>query len=156
VKLVIASDHAGRNLRRQIREHLEGLGHEIVDLGTDADNPVDYPDFALTAARRVARGESARGILICGTGYGMQIAANKVRGIRAVAPCDEESTRMSRLHNDANVVCFGERLQDPELVLRLADLWLDTPYEGGRHDRRLEKIRQIECAADSEPEPTDY
>ncbi len=144
MKIALASDHAGKKLRAMLRDHLAQRGHELVDLGTDQEGSVDYPDFAVEVAKRVAAGEAERGILVCGTGLGMAIAANKVAGIRAVAPYDENTTRLSREHNDANVACFGERVQDPELVLRLADLWLETGYDGGRHERRIEKIRSLD------------
>ena len=144
MKIVIASDHAGSDLRRKIRGHIEGRGHEVTDLGPVEEGPVDYPDYAARVAIRVASGEADRGILVCGTGQGMAIAANKIDGIRAVAPHDENTARLTRLHNDSNVACFGGRVQDPELVLKLTDLWLETAYEGGRHDRRLGKIRDLE------------
>ncbi len=144
MKIAIASDHAGRNLRRQIKSHLAARGHEVADCGSDSSDPVDYPDYAVKAARQVAGGEADRGVLVCGSGMGMMLSANKVPGILAVVPHTEDEARLSRAHNNANVACFGERLQDPDQVLKLLDLWLATPFEGGRHERRVEKIRKIE------------
>ena len=145
MKIVIASDHAGVKLKKSIRNHCESNGHLVADLGPEVEESVDYPDFAQAVAQRVSTGEFDRGILICGTGVGMQIAANKVNGIRAVAPNDEETAKLSRLHNDTNVVCFGARLQNEQNVLKLADLWLETPFEEGeRHQRRVKKIHKFE------------
>ncbi|MBI4584249.1 MAG: ribose 5-phosphate isomerase B [Planctomycetes bacterium] len=144
MKIAIASDHAGRNLRRKIKSHLAARGHEVVDLGPESSDPVDYPDYAVQAARQVAGGKAERGVLVCGSGMGMMLSANKVPGILAVVPHTEDEARLSRAHNNTNVACFGERTQDPEQVLQLLDLWLATPFEGGRHARRVEKIHKIE------------
>lgn len=120
-------------------------GHEVIDVGTFSDGPCDYPDIAGQVARMVARREVDRGILICGTGLGMAIAANKFPGVRA-APCHDELTaELSRLHNDANVLCLSGDMLGPRLVERIVNTWLKTEFEGGRHTVRLQKIRDLEC-----------
>ena len=144
MKIGIASDHAGSKTRALLAAQLDALGHEIVDFGPDEEGSVDYPDYALKVARAVAAGEVERGILCCGTGLGMSIAANKVRGIRAVAPYDRSTAEMSRKHNDANVVCFGERTLPAELIAELTKIWLETEFEGDRHSRRIDKIADAE------------
>ena len=140
----MASDHAGIALRDKIREHVTQSGHDVVDLGPIEANSVDYPDYAAQVAERVADREFDRGILVCGTGLGMQITANKIPGVRAVTPYDEATARLSREHNNANVACFGDRVQDHSDVLKLADIWLETEFAGGRHERRVAKITAIE------------
>lgn len=140
MKIAIASDHAGNQLRAAVRERLESGGHEVIDLGPDGSEAVDYPDFAGRVARSVQAGEVDRGVLTCGSGVGMSIAANRYPGVRAVLSDSPEITRLSREHNDSNVICFGERTQDSGHVLELLDLWLSTPFEGGRHQPRVEKI----------------
>ena len=140
----MASDHAGIALRDKIREHITQRGHEIVDVGPVEADSVDYPDYAVQVASRVAAGEFDRGILVCGTGLGMQIAANKVPGTRAITPYDAATARLSREHNDANVACFGGRIQDHDEVLKLAGIWLETEFAGGRHEQRVAKITAIE------------
>jgi ribose 5-phosphate isomerase B len=135
MKIVIGSDHRGVDAKRRLVASLHGLGHDVVDLGTSGSESCDYPDFAYQVAIRVSRGEADRGILICGTSIGMCIAANKVRGVRA---------EMSRRHNDANVLCLSADLLGEELMERMARIFLETPFEGGRHARRVEKIKQIE------------
>lgn len=120
-------------------------GHEVIDVGTFSEGPCDYPDIAGQVARMVARREVDRGILICGTGLGMAIAANKFPGVRA-APCHDELTaELSRLHNDANVLCLSGDMLGPRLVERIVNTWLKTEFEGGRHTVRLQKIRDLEC-----------
>jgi ribose 5-phosphate isomerase B len=138
------SDHAGVAAKAAVRSHLEARGHEVLDLGTATDEPVDYPDLAARGARAVASGKAERGVFFCGSGIGICIAANKVRGVRAALVHDEQGAEMSRRHNDANVLCLGARTTAPETVARLVDVWLSTPFEGGRHQRRVEKIAQIE------------
>ena len=144
MKIAIASDHAGRNLRASIRARLEQFGHQVLDLGTEKSEAVDYPDFAAQVGSRVARGDAERGILVCGSGLGMAIAANKIPGVRAVAPYDARTAELSRAHNDANVVCFGERTLDHDRVFEILDVWMRTRFDGGRHVPRIEKIRRIE------------
>jgi len=144
MRVVVGADHRGFEVRRQVIAVVQRLGHEVVDLGTFSDEAVDYPDIAAEAARLVAEGKVDRGILICGTGVGMCITANKFAGVRA-APCHDDITaRMSRSHNDANVLCLSADMLGKRLIERMVEIWLATPFEGGRHLRRLEKIAAIE------------
>jgi len=144
MKLAIGADHAGYELKDMIVEHLRELGHEVKDFGTHGPESVDYPDYARPVARAVAGGEFERGILVCGTGIGVSISANKVVGIRAAACSDTYSAHMGRQHNDANVLCMGSRILGPGLALDIVDAYLGAEFEGGRHVRRVEKIHQIE------------
>jgi ribose 5-phosphate isomerase B len=141
MKIALASDHEGFELKQAIKLRLERV-HEVMDLGTRGKRAVDYPDFARRVAIRVARGECERGILICGTGIGMSIAANKFPGIRAALCRTQRDAELSRRHNDANVLVLPS--MKPSFALRLVDIWLRTGFEGGRHERRLRKIREIE------------
>ena len=144
MRIAVGTDHRGYALRGKIIELLEHLGHEVEDMGTKTDEAVDYPDVAARVSRKVSRGEADRGILICGTGLGMCIAANKFPGVRA-APCHDDLTaEMSRRHNDSNVLCLSADLLGERLIGRMIELWLTTPFEGGRHARRIEKISAIE------------
>ncbi len=144
MKIALAADHAGFELKRAVIERLEAAGHQVLDLGTDSDQSVDYPEYAVRAARLVAAGEADRGVLFCGTGLGMCITANKVAGIRAVGPCDVYQAEMSRRHNDANVLCLGQRVLAEDTVFDILDVWLETPFDGGRHQRRLGAIAELE------------
>lgn len=145
MKIAIGSDHRGFEAKTRIVSILQQLGHEVFDAGTVGRDCVDYPDFAFEVARAVGEGRAERGILICGTGIGMCIAANKVRGVRA-APCHDGITaEMSRRHNDANVLCLSADLLGEELIDRMVRIWLETPFEGGRHARRVAKIEQFEA-----------
>jgi ribose 5-phosphate isomerase B len=145
MKIAVGSDHRGFEVKRRILSVLEKLGHEVVDMGPQSTESVDYPDFAFLVANAVAEQKVERGILICGTGIGMCIAANKVRGIRA-APCHDSITaEMSRRHNDANVLCLSADLLGEELIERMVKIWLETAFEGGRHSRRVEKIVRHEA-----------
>ena len=145
MKIAIAADHAGFRLKKLITDRLEAEGHRVFDYGTNSTDTCDYPTYAAGVAGSVVSGESERGILICGTGLGMCIAANKVAGIRAVGPCDEKQAEMSRRHNDANVLCLGERsMIQQQLVFDILDVWLATPFDGGRHAERLEMIKELE------------
>jgi ribose 5-phosphate isomerase B len=144
VAVAIASDHAGLGLKDSVVAHLRKRGVDVRDLGTLDGNSVDYPSYARPLAEAVARGEHERGILVCGTGTGMAIAANKVRGVRAANCTNEILARFARSHNDANVLCLGERVVGPGLALDIVDVFLGTPFEGGRHQRRVELIRDIE------------
>ena len=149
MKLAIASDHGGFMLKASLAAALQKEGHAVEDLGTRSTESVDYPDFAFPVAQAVAQGQADRGILICGTGIGMCIAANKVPGVRA-APCHDSITaEMSRRHNDANVLCLSADLLGEELMERMARIWLETEFESGRHARRVEKITRFE--ADQRP-----
>ena len=144
MKIAIGSDHAAFEHKQSVVTELREDGHDVIDLGTDSPDPVDYPDFATHVAKTVAAGDAERGILLCGTGLGMCMGANKVHGIRAAACHDEYTTIMSRSHNDANVLCIGGRVIDADMAMQLVRLWLKTPFEGGRHQRRVDKIMKIE------------
>lgn len=147
MKIAIGSDHRGYDVKRRIVALLQNMGHEAVDVGAHGKESADYPDFAFRVAEEVGLGRAERGILICGTGIGMCIAANKVPGVRA-APCHDSITaEMSRRHNDANVLCLSADLLGEELIERMVRIWLETPFEGGRHARRVEKIRQYEASS---------
>jgi ribose 5-phosphate isomerase B len=144
LKIALASDHAGFVLKEQIKEYLKKINIAYEDFGTYDEKPVDYPDLAYTAARAVQRGDLDKGILICGTGIGVAITANKLKGIRA-APCgDLFSTRYARAHNDANILTLGARVIDKKLALEIVNVFLETPFEGGRHSRRIKKIQSVE------------
>jgi ribose 5-phosphate isomerase B len=144
MKVIIASDHAGLELRRELIQALGTLGAEVEDLGPATAESVDYPDFARQVSLAVAEGRAARGVLVCGTGMGMAITANKFPGIRAALCTDEFVARMSRAHNDANVLCLGQRVVGAGLARSILEAFLHTPFEGGRHQRRLDKIREAE------------
>lgn len=144
MKIAVGADHAGFRRKEELRGHLAKRGHEVVDFGTDGETSVDYPDFAGKVARSVSTGECERGLLICGSGIGMSIAANKVHGIRAAVCPDALSAEMSRRHNDANVLCLGARTTTETQAYSILETWLITPFEGGRHQRRVEKIRDLE------------
>jgi len=144
MKVILSADHAGNTIRNEIKDLLEEMGIEYVDTGVEDASSVDYPDFALPAAERVAKGEFDRGILICGTGIGMSISANKVPGIRCALVHDVFSAKATRQHNDSNVLAMGERVIGPSLAREIAKVWLETEFEGGRHLRRVDKIRSYE------------
>ena len=144
MKIAIASDHAGFALKSLLIEHLKDGGHDILDLGTDSEASVDYPPFCAAAARAVVRGEADRGVVLGGSGQGEQIAANKVHGARAALCNDLFTARLGRQHNDANVLAMGGRIVAPQLAYEILSVFLDTPFEGGRHTRRLEQIAAIE------------
>ena len=139
-RIAIASDHGGFNIKNILAEYLVKKGHKIDDLGTYSSDSVDYPDFAHTIAERIANGIDKRAILICGTGIGMSITANRYPGVRAALGNDIFSARMSRLHNDSNVLVLGGRIVGSELATEIVSTWLDTEFEGGRHNLRIEKI----------------
>ncbi len=143
MRVVLASDHAGRTLRQAVVAHLSAT-HTTSDLGTDGDASVDYPDYASKVARAVARGEADLGILVCGTGIGMSMAANRVKGVRAALCTNELMAKMARAHNDANVLCLGERVIGQGLALAIADAFVSTKFEAGRHARRVALIESIE------------
>src|SRR6516165_10756159 len=144
MKIAVGSDHRGFEVKRRIVALLQQLGHEVDDVGTNGKESVDYPDFAFQVATAVSDGRAERGILICGSGIGMCIAANKVKGVRA-APCHDSITaEMSRRHNNANVLCLSADLLGEELIDRMVRIWLETPFEGGRHARRVDKIAHFE------------
>lgn len=142
--IAIGSDHAGFELKEKIKKYLLELEHEYEDFGTNSNDSVDYPDFASKVAESVARKECDRGILICGAGIGMSMVANKVPGVRAALCCDTEMARLSREHNDANVLTFGARLINENTAKEIIRVWLTTEFSGGRHSRRVNKIKDIE------------
>ncbi|KYC99523.1 ribose 5-phosphate isomerase B [Heyndrickxia sporothermodurans] len=144
MKVALASDHGGVHIRKEIRNLLEEMGIEYQDFGCDCESSVDYPDYALPVAQKVANGEFDRGILICGTGIGMSISANKVKGIRCALVHDVFSAKATRQHNDTNMLAMGERVIGPGLALEIAKVWLTTEFEGGRHARRIEKLTNYE------------
>lgn len=145
MKIAIGSDHRGVEVKRRLVALLQQMGHEVIDTGPEGHDSVDYPDFAFQVAQAVRLGQVDRGILICGSGIGMCIAANKVPGVRA-APCHDSITaEMSRRHNDANVLCLSADLLGEELIERMIKIWLTTDFEGGRHARRVEKITRFEA-----------
>ncbi|HVT26552.1 MAG TPA: ribose 5-phosphate isomerase B [Lacipirellulaceae bacterium] len=144
MKVAIASDHRGFHLKEKVISLLKAKGHDVIDDGPPSDAAVDYPDFAALVAKKVSSGEVERGILICGTGVGMAIAANKFPGVRAAACQDEVTAELSRRHNDLNVLCLSGDLLSSRSIERVVEVWMKTEFEGGRHQRRVEKIRQLE------------
>lgn len=144
MRIAIGNDHRGATAKVKVSELLKRLGHEVTNLGVDCADSVDYPDIAFPVAEKVASGQADRGILVCGSGIGMCITANKVRGVRAALCHDELTAEMSRRHNDANVLCLSGDMLSDRVIDRLVEIWLSTEFEGGRHARRLEKIAEIE------------
>ena len=142
--IAIGSDHGGYHLKEEVKAYLEGKGYSVVDVGTDSETSVDYPDFAAEVARTVQGGKADLGILICGTGIGMAITANKFRGIRAAVVHDAYTAEMSRRHNNANIITFGGRVVGAGVAFSIVDAWLGNTFEGGRHTRRLGKIEAFE------------
>lgn len=154
MRIAVGSDHAGFHLKEALADHLRQRGHTVVDCGTHSTERVDYPDFGAAVGRAVAGGEADAGVCVCGSGIGIAMAANKIPGVRAATVHDVTSARLSREHNDANVVCFGERLIGPEVARDALDAWLDARFEGGRHAARVAKLDALggEHAAPS-PDP---
>ncbi|QOY37249.1 ribose 5-phosphate isomerase B [Anaerobacillus isosaccharinicus] len=144
MKVAIGSDHGGINIKAEIKNLMDELNIQYEDVGCACDESVDYPDYALPVAKKVASGEVDRGILICGTGIGMSIAANKISGIRCALVHDTFSAKATREHNDSNILAMGERVIGPGLAREVAKVWLQTEFEGGRHARRVEKITLLE------------
>ena len=144
MKIALGCDHGGYAMKEDIKKQLEGLGHEVKDCGTYSTESCDYPIFGEAAARAVASGECEYGIVVCTTGIGISIAANKVKGIRAACCSDCFSAKYTRLHNDANVLCFGGRVVGPGLACMMVDEFLNAQFEGGRHQRRVDKISSLE------------
>ena len=144
MKIAIACDHGGLNLKREIKKYLEANGYEVKDFGTDTYDSCDYPDYALPAAEAVASGECERGILVCSTGIGVSIVANKVPGIRCAHCHDTYCAEFTRLHNDANMLALGEKVVGPGYAVKIAEVFLKTQFEGGRHSRRVNKISEVE------------
>jgi ribose 5-phosphate isomerase B len=148
MKIVVGSDHRGFEAKQQIKAIVTQLGHECIDVGTNDSNPVDYPDMAYAAATAVSEKKADRAILVCATGIGMSIAANKVKGIRAALCHDELSAQISRDHNDANVLCLSGDQIGETLLRKMVEVWLKTKFSGGRHLRRVKKIKAIEEGID--------
>jgi ribose 5-phosphate isomerase B len=146
MRVAIGSDHAGFALKAHLSETLISLGHDVDDIGTDSEEPVDYPPICAAIGRAVMKGEADRGIVLGGSGQGEQMTANKIRGVRAALCNDLYTARMSREHNDANVLSIGARIVAPQLADEIMTLWLTTPFEGGRHERRIAQIAEIEEA----------
>ncbi|SOB90041.1 ribose 5-phosphate isomerase B [Ureibacillus xyleni] len=144
MKIAISSDHGGNNLRKEVMSLLDELNISYEDFGPQSSDSVDYPDFARPVADGVASGKFDRGILICGTGIGMSIAANKIKGIRCALVHDVFSAKATRCHNDSNILAMGERVIGPGLACEIVKAWLGTEFEGGRHARRIEKITELE------------
>ena len=140
MKIIIGSDHAGYPMKEKVTAHLRERGVQVEDIGTHSEEAVDYTDFGKNVARKVSDGSFDRGILICGTGLGMSMVANRFRRVRAALANDLFSAIMSRRHNDSNIMVMGGRLIGDTLAFQLVDTWLETPFEGGRHQRRLEKM----------------
>jgi ribose 5-phosphate isomerase B len=140
MKIAIGSDHAGFRYKEEIKQMLVAQGHTVKDFGTDSESPVDYPDFIRPVAKAVARGEFERGIVLGGSGNGEAMAANRVKGIRCGLCWNVESAMLSREHNNANMLSLGQRMMDLDMALKIVKVWLETPFEGGRHQKRIELI----------------
>ncbi len=150
MRIAVGADHAGFVLKQQLRRKLETEGHEVIDEGTGSVESCDYPDYARAVAHDVAAGRAERGLLVCSTGVGMSIAANKVPGIRAALGTSPDEVRLVRSHNDANILTLGARYLDPATAESLVEIFISTAFDGGRHSRRLEKIAAIERNGTSE------
>jgi len=144
MKIAIGADHAGFSLKEELRAALEAKGHEVVDFGTRSAQSTDYPDYASLVAHSVSNGEAERGVLVCSTGVGMSIAANKVPGIRAALAYNADEVALTRLHNNANVLAMGARYLNGEQAACFVEIFLETPFEGGRHERRVNKMMGLE------------
>lgn len=144
MRVALGADHAGYELKEQVKRLLEELGVPYEDFGTISNESVDYPDFAVKVSRGVSSGQFDRGVLVCGSGIGMAMAANKISGVRAASVVDLESARLSREHNDANVLAVGARVTPPDLALEIVRTFLNTPFVGGRHQRRVDKINGLD------------
>ena len=153
MKIALAADHAGFELKEKIRQHLAGKGVSVDDRGTHSSEPVDYPDYARVVSEEVAEQRADCGILVCGTGIGMAIAANKMPGIRAANVSTEVEAQLSREHNNANVLTVGARLIEESVALKIVDRWLNTAFTGGHHQRRVDKISELEHIEIRSPAP---
>lgn len=143
-KIAVGGDHAGYEAKEKAKREIEALGIEVLDKGTNSLESVDYPDFGAAVGRSVAGGEAERGVLICGSGIGVCMAANKIPGVRAAVVWNEETARLAREHNDANVLCIGARLVEPDLAARMIRVFLETDFAAGRHQRRVEKLNELD------------
>ena len=141
--IAVASDHGGFELKNKVREHLKERGIKVVDLGTDSEESVDYPVYGKACAEAVASGKADLGVVCCGTGIGISIAANKVKGIRCGLCTSVEMAELTKKHNNANMIALGGRTTDPELAMKIVDKWLDTEFEGGRHQRRVDMLDEM-------------
>lgn len=144
MKIAIGNDHAAVGMKWEIIKYLESKGHEMVNFGTDTLESCDYPVYGKAVGEAVASGEADCGILICGTGVGISLAANKVKGVRAAVCSEPVTARLTKLHNNSNIICFGERIVGKEMAKAIVDAYLDTEFEGGRHQRRIDMIMAIE------------
>lgn len=153
MQIAVGADHAGFHLKSVIVDHVRALGHEVLDLGTHSADSVDYPDYGAAVAHAVVAGEARFGIAVCGSGIGICMAASKVAGSRPATVHDVTSARMTRLHNDANILCLGERFIGPQVALDAVDAFLATEFEGGRHQRRVDKIAALEAACPNTASP---
>ena len=140
MKIAIGSDHAGFLYKERIKSYLAGLGHEVLDFGTDSEESCDYPLFIRPAAEAVAEGRAERGIVLGGSGNGEAMAANRIRGVRCALCWNEESARLGRSHNNANMISLGQRMMTEEMALEIVRIWLETPFDGGRHERRIKQL----------------
>lgn len=143
MKIAVASDHGGFELKEAIRKHLNGRKYDVLDLGTNSEESVDYPSFGKACGEAVARGDAELGIVCCGTGIGISIAANKVKGVRCAVATTPYMAEMTKRHNNANILALGGRVLSEEEALKLVDIWLDTEFEGGRHQRRVDMLDQM-------------
>jgi ribose 5-phosphate isomerase B len=144
MKIAVGADHAGLSLKQRLLERLRAQGHEVADFGTNSPESTDYPDYAAAVGRAVASGQADKGLLVCSSGVGMSIAANKIRGVRAALGANDDEVSYTRRHNDANVLALGAKYTPPEDAERMLDTFLNTEFEGGRHARRVEKIKLLE------------
>lgn len=144
LKIAIASDHAGREMKEDLKAFLQSIGVEVVDMGVNDDKSVDYPDYGIPLADRVSKGEVPKGVLVCGTGIGMSILANKFKNVRAALVSDVFTARMAKEHNDANILVIGGRVVGKGLAREMLKTWIETRFEGGRHQTRLDKITELE------------
>lgn len=140
MRIAVASDHAGYHYKTMLADHLRQLGHVVLDFGTHSEEPVDYPDYVMPAARAVAEGDCQRGIVVGGSGNGEAIAANRLRGVRCAVCWNEQTARLARAHNDANMIALGQRMVTADSARHIVEAWLSTPFEGGRHVQRLQKL----------------
>ncbi len=144
MKIAIGNDHAAVEMKFMIKEYLESKGHEVINIGTDTNDSCDYPAYGEKVGRMVVSGEAECGVLICGTGVGISIAANKVKGVRACVCSEPCTAKLSKMHNNSNIIAFGARIVGAEMAKMIVDTWLETEYEGGRHQRRVDLVDAIE------------
>ena len=153
MRIAVGADHAGFVMKQALADHLRGRGLEVIDCGADSTEPVDYPDYGAAVGRAVAGGRADLGLCVCGSGIGIAMAANKIAGVRAAVAHDATSARLARRHNDANVLCLGERLVGSEVAREALDAWLDADFEAGRHTARVAKINALDASAPAARRP---